>query len=133
VIDIQQLSQLLKMIHFEATTSLLPQVLRSIFRAHVGLAPLLTLFLLPGAMTPLLRHVLPVWHLARIISRIPMREYLRTMAITLADSNSFEIYGSKSDIQYAMYIRHVIHYYRSLQALGLVFGRINPTSNVQYR
>jgi hypothetical protein len=64
-----------KMLHFEASTSFLPQVLRSIFRAHIGLAPFLTLFQLPREMIPLLRHVLPVRHLARIIKRIPMTQY----------------------------------------------------------
>jgi hypothetical protein len=48
VIDIQQQSQALKMIHLQtcadaASTNFLPQVLRSIFRAHTGHASLLTL------------------------------------------------------------------------------------------
>jgi hypothetical protein len=41
--------------------------------------------------------------------------------------------GSKTDIHYAMYIHHVIHYCRRLHGLALVFGRINPASNVQYQ
>jgi hypothetical protein len=83
VIDIQQQSQALKMIHLQtcadaASTSFLPQVLRSIFRAHTGHASLLTLFLLPREMIPLLRHVPPVQQLARIITRIPMMRILES-------------------------------------------------------